>query len=262
MLELASLSRAFGGLKVIDGLDFKVESGEIVGILGPNGAGKTTLLKAISRTVPPRSGRVVFNGLPLEGLPAYKVVGRGICHCPEGRRLFPELSVLKNLMLGAYLRNDRQAIARDLDKVHSLFPVLEARAGQQANTLSGGEQQMLAIARALMMQPKLLILDEPVSALDAANRVQVLGGFAELRDEGIAQLYISHDLGSVAGICDRTAVLYQGRIVEYGPTAEIVNNPRHPYTRLLVGSAPTLRGTPIDRKVRAQLRAELAAETS
>ena len=102
-----------------------------------------------------------------------------------------------------------------------------------------------------MTEPKLLILDEPVSALDAANRVQVLGSFAGLRSEGIAMLYISHDLGSVAGICDRTAVLYQGRIVEYGPTTEIVNNPQHPYTRLLVGSAPTLHGTPIDRKARA-----------
>jgi ABC-type glutathione transport system ATPase component len=128
--------------------------------------------------------------------------------------------------------------------------------------ISGGQRQRAAVARALVTEPKLLILDEPVSALDAANRVQVLGGFAGLRSDGIAMLYISHDLGSVAGICDRTAVLYQGQIVEYGPTAEIVKNPQHPYTRLLVGSAPTLHGTPIGREARAQLRAELPAQTS
>ena len=161
LLEITDLEVRYGNALALDGISLSVGVGQLVGVLGPNGAGKTTLLKAISRTVPPASGSVVFNGLPLEGLPAYNVVGRGICHCPEGRRLFPELSVLKNLMLGAYLRNDRHSIARDLDKVHSLFPVLKARANQQANTLSGGEQQMLAIRRALMGAPTLLLLDEP-----------------------------------------------------------------------------------------------------
>ena len=122
----------------LDGLSLRVDRGELLRVLGPNGAGKTTLLKAISRTVPPSSGRVTFDGRSLERLPAHQVVGRGICHCPEGRRLFPELSVTKNLMLGAYLRNDKDGIAHDFEKVYALFPILKERGHQPAGTLSGG----------------------------------------------------------------------------------------------------------------------------
>src|ERR1700688_5232372 len=127
LLEITDLEVRYGNALALDGVSLSVGAGQLVGVLGPNGAGKSTLLKAISRTVPPKSGRVVFNGMPLDGLPAHHVVGRGICHCPEGRRLFPELSVLKNLMLGAYLRRDKDGIAADLERVYALFPVLRQR---------------------------------------------------------------------------------------------------------------------------------------
>ena len=153
LLEVTDLVVHYGKALALERVSLSVERGQLVGVLGPNGAGKTTLLKAISRSVAPSAGHVVFDGRSLDGLPAHKVVGRGICHCPEGRRLFPELSVFKNLMLGAYLRNDKVQVARDLDKVYALFPILKERSRQQASTLSGGQQQMLAIARALMGGP-------------------------------------------------------------------------------------------------------------
>jgi branched-chain amino acid transport system ATP-binding protein len=141
LLEIQGLFVHYGKALALEDLSLKVELAELVGVLGPNGAGKTTLLKAISRTMPPSAGRISLNGQPLDGLPVHKVVAQGICHCPEGRRLFPELTVAKNLMLGAYLRSDQQGIARDLERVHALFPVLKERARQQASTLSGGQHR-------------------------------------------------------------------------------------------------------------------------
>jgi branched-chain amino acid transport system ATP-binding protein len=200
LLEITDLDVRYGHALALDGVSLDVGAGQLVGVLGPNGAGKTTLLKAISRTVPPKSGRVIFDGRPLDGLPAYKVVGRGICHCPEGRRLFPELSVLKNLMLGAYLRRDHRGIAQDLDKVHSLFPVLRTRAGQQANTLSGGEQQMLAIGRALMGAPKLLLLDEPSVGIAQRLKVEIFQSIRAIQQAGTAVLLVEQDARSTLAI--------------------------------------------------------------
>jgi branched-chain amino acid transport system ATP-binding protein len=216
LLEITNLEVRYGHALALDGISLNVGAGELVGVLGPNGAGKTTLLKAISRTVPPASGRVIFNGEALDGLPAHKVVGRGICHCPEGRRLFPELSVLKNLMLGAYLRRDRHGIARDLDNVHSLFPVLEARASQQANTLSGGEQQMLAIGRALMGAPKLLLLDEPSVGIAQRLKVQIFQSIRAIQQAGTAVLLVEQDARSTLAIAERVYVLEHGRVVRLG----------------------------------------------
>ena len=161
LLDVSDLVVHYGKALALDGVSLKVEPGELVAVLGPNGAGKSTLLKAISRAVPMTSGEIAFAGGSLNPLPAHKVVAAGICHCPEGRRLFPELTVLKNLQLGAYLRNDKDEISADLERVYELFPVLRERSRQQASTLSGGEQQMVAIGRALMGKPKLLLLDEP-----------------------------------------------------------------------------------------------------
>jgi len=224
LLEITDLQVRYGNALALDGVSLSVGAGQLVGVLGPNGAGKTTLLKAISRTVPPRSGRVVFNGLPLEGLPAYKVVGRGICHCPEGRRLFPELSVLKNLMLGAYLRNDRHGIARDLDKVHSLFPVLKARASQQANTLSGGEQQMLAIGRALMGAPTLLLLDEPSVGIAQRLKVEIFHSIRAIQQAGTAVLLVEQDARSTLAIAEQIYVLEHGRVVRQGNARELADD--------------------------------------
>jgi branched-chain amino acid transport system ATP-binding protein len=216
LLEITDLEVRYGSALALDGVSLSVGAGQLVGVLGPNGAGKTTLLKAISRSVPPASGRVVFNGMPLDGLPAHNVVGRGICHCPEGRRLFPELSALKNLMLGAYLRSDRDGIARDLDKVHSLFPVLEARGSQQANTLSGGEQQMLAIGRALMGAPTLLLLDEPSVGIAQRLKVAIFQSIRAIQQAGTAVLLVEQDARSTLAIAEQVYVLEHGRVVRQG----------------------------------------------
>jgi len=256
--------------QVLSGVSLQIRAGEIVGLIGESGSGKSTVARAIIGLAPVTAGQITVAGNevtrfrsnqwrsfrrrgfvqyvfqdPLRSLDADQLIGDSIAEPLRIIRAGSRAEIDQRVKeYAAKVRLDEELLSR--------FPA----------EISGGQRQRAAVARALVTEPKLLILDEPVSALDAANRVQVLGGFAGLRSDGIAMLYISHDLGSVAGICDRTAVLYQGQIVEYGPTAEIVKNPQHPYTRLLVGSAPTLRGTPIDRKVRAQLRAELAAQTS
>jgi branched-chain amino acid transport system ATP-binding protein len=221
LLEIADLEVRYGHALALDGISLTVDAGALVGVLGPNGAGKTTLLKAISRTVPPRAGRIAFEGLTLDGLPPYKVVGRGICHCPEGRRLFPELTVLKNLMLGAYLRRDRDGVARDLAKVHALFPVLRERAGQQASTLSGGEQQMLAIGRALMGAPKLLLLDEPSVGIAQRLKVEIFEAILTIQRAGTAVLLVEQDAHSTLAIAEQIYVLEHGRVVRRGSAATL-----------------------------------------
>jgi len=216
LLDVIDLEVRYGHALALDGVSLRVEAGQLVGVLGPNGAGKTTLLKAISRTVLPAAGRIAFDGAPLDGLAAHDVVGRGICHCPEGRRLFPELSVAKNLLLGGYLRTDRDAVARDLDKVHALFPVLKARAGQQANTLSGGEQQMLAIGRALMGAPLLLLLDEPSIGIAQRLKVEIFQSIRAIQRAGTAVLLVEQDARSTLAIAEQVYVLEHGRVVRQG----------------------------------------------
>jgi ABC-type glutathione transport system ATPase component len=256
--------------QVLSAVSLQVRAGEIVGLIGESGSGKSTVARAIIGLAPVTAGQITVAGNevtkfrrnqwrsfrrggfvqyvfqdPLRSLDADVLVADSIAEPLRITRAGSRAEIEQRVKeYAARVRLDEELLSR--------FPA----------EISGGQRQRAAVARALVTEPKLLILDEPVSALDAANRVQVLGSFAGLRSDGIAMLYISHDLGSVAGICDRTAVLYQGRIVEYGPTTEIVNNPRHPYTRLLVGSAPTLHGTPIERKTRAQLRVALTAEAS
>ena len=207
----------YGKALALDGISLNVGKDELVAVLGPNGAGKTTLLKAISRTVPPTSGHIAFAGRSLDGLPAYKVVSHGICHCPEGRRLFPELSTLKNLMLGAYLRNDRQEIEQDLAKVYKLFPILEERSRQQASTLSGGQQQMLAIGRALMGRPALLLLDEPSVGIAHRLKVEIFRSIQAIQKAGTAVLLVEQDARTALAIAERVYVLEHGRFVREGP---------------------------------------------
>ena len=256
--------------QVLSAVSLQVRAGEIVGLIGESGSGKSTVARAIIGLAPVTAGQITVAGNevtkfrrnqwrsfrrggfvqyvfqdPLRSLDADVLVADSIAEPLRITRAGSRAEIEQRVKeYAARVRLDEELLSR--------FPA----------EISGGQRQRAAVARALVTEPKLLILDEPVSALDAANRVQVLGSFAGLRSNGIAMLYISHDLGSVAGICDRTAVLYQGRIVEYGPTTEIVRNPQHPYTRLLLGSAPTLHGTPVERKTRDQLRAELTAETS
>lgn len=224
LLEVTDLVVHYGKALALDGVSLTVGERELVGVLGPNGAGKSTLLKAISGTVPPTSGHISFNGRSLDGLPAYKVVGRGICHCPEGRRLFPELSVTKNLMLGAYLRNDKDEIARDLDKVCELFPILRERSRQQANTLSGGQQQMLAIGRALMGRPALLLLDEPSVGIAQRLKVEIFRAIQAIQRAGTAVLLVEQDARTALAIAERIYVLEHGRFVREGPAKALAGD--------------------------------------
>lgn len=221
LLEVKDLIVRYGKALALEQVSLSVERGELVGVLGPNGAGKTTLLKAISRTVTPSGGHVIFDGRSLDGLPPHKVVARGICHCPEGRRLFPELSVSKNLMLGAYLRNDMTQVARDLDRVYALFPILKDRNKQQASTLSGGQQQMLAIARALMGGPTLLLLDEPSVGIAHRLKVEIFHAIQQIQQTGTSILLVEQDAHTAMSVAKRIYVLEHGRFVREGSAADI-----------------------------------------
>jgi branched-chain amino acid transport system ATP-binding protein len=223
LLEVGDLHVRYGKAVALEGVTLAVEPGELVGVLGPNGAGKSTLLKAISRAVPSR-GALRLGARGLEDLPAHRVVAEGICHCPEGRRLFPELSVLKNLQLGAYLRRDRAGVAADLERVYALFPVLRERERQQASTLSGGEQQMVAIGRALMGRPTLLLLDEPSVGIAHRLKTEIFRAIREIREAGTAILLVEQDARSTLAVADRVYVLENGRIAREGRPSELAGD--------------------------------------
>jgi branched-chain amino acid transport system ATP-binding protein len=225
LLEIEHLSASYGKAVALEDITLDVGNGEMIAVLGPNGAGKTTLLKAISRTIAGQ-GKLLFNGASLHGLPAHAVVGQGICHCPEGRRLFTELSVRKNLMLGAYLRNDRAAIQRDYERVEELFPILRERASQIVSTLSGGQQQMVAIGRALMGAPKLLLLDEPSVGIAHRLKMEIFDAIRAICDSGVAILMAEQDAQSALRIADRVYVLEHGRVVQNGTAAEMASDDR------------------------------------
>jgi branched-chain amino acid transport system ATP-binding protein len=224
LLEIENLAVRYGKALALERVSLTVERNELVVVLGPNGAGKTTLLKAIARSVTLASGNIKFNATSLNRLPTYKVVALGICHCPEGRRVFPELSVKKNLMLGAYLRNDPDGIARDLDYVYGLFQVLKQRSGQQASTLSGGEQQMLALGRALMGKPMLLLLDEPSVGIAHRLRVEIFQAIRTIQKAGTAVLLVEQDARLALSIAERAYVLEHGSIVHQGAARELANH--------------------------------------
>jgi branched-chain amino acid transport system ATP-binding protein len=220
LLELRDLSVSYGKALALEKVSLRVAEGEFVAVLGPNGAGKSTLLKAISRSQP-SSGTLEFRGASLQGLPADAVVGKGICHCPEGRRLFPELSVLKNLLLGAYLRRDSVAVAADLVLVYSLFPVLKERAPQVVSTLSGGQQQMVAIGRALMGRPALLLLDEPSVGIAHRLKIEIFDAIKRIQQSGTAILMAEQDAQSALRVADRVYVLEHGHLGREGTSAEL-----------------------------------------
>jgi branched-chain amino acid transport system ATP-binding protein len=223
LLEVNELVVHYGKALALDGVNLRVEPGELVAVLGPNGAGKSTLLKAISRAVPSQGG-IKFREQSLAGMPAHKVVAAGICHCPEGRRLFPELTVLKNLQLGAYLRNDKAGIEADLQRVYELFPVLRERRRQQASTLSGGEQQMVAIGRALMGKPRLLLLDEPSVGIAHRLKVQIFQSIREIQRSGTAILLVEQDALSALGIATRVYLLEHGRVAREGTSEALARD--------------------------------------
>lgn len=220
LLEIRELSVFYGKAMALENVSLRVAEGEFVAVLGPNGAGKSTLLKAISRAQP-SIGTIELRGESLQRYPAHAVVGKGICHCPEGRRLFPELTVLKNLMLGAYLRRDEAAIGVDLAQVYHLFPILQERAAQVVSTLSGGQQQMVAIGRALMGKPALLLLDEPSVGIAHRLKMEIFGAIKRIQRNGTAILMAEQDAQSALRIADRVYVLEHGRIGRAGTSAEL-----------------------------------------
>ncbi|MEP6557016.1 MAG: ABC transporter ATP-binding protein [Burkholderiales bacterium] len=220
MLELRKLSVSYGKAVALEDVTLHIAAGEFVAVLGPNGAGKSTLLKAISRAQP-STGVLEFKGESLQRLPAHVVVGKGICHCPEGRRLFPELTVLKNLMLGAYLRRNAGEVQADLKRVYELFPILEERAPQIVSTLSGGQQQMVAIGRALMGKPALLLLDEPSVGIAHRLKMEIFGAIKRIQQAGTAILMAEQDAQSALRIADRVYVLEHGQVGRVGTAAEL-----------------------------------------
>ena len=223
MLELDQLSASYGKAMALESISLRVMPGELVAVLGPNGAGKSTLLKAISRAIDAQGG-LTFEGQSLHNVATEKVVGLGICHCPEGRRLFPELSVLKNLQLGAYLRSDKAAVAADLNKVYQLFPILQERGSQMVSTLSGGQQQMVAIGRALMGAPKLLLLDEPSVGIAHRLKMEIFSAIRHIRDSGVAILMAEQDAQSALQIADRAYILEHGRVAQEGLAADLAKD--------------------------------------
>ena len=223
MLELDRLSASYGKAMALESISLRVMPGELVAVLGPNGAGKSTLLKAISRAIDSQGG-LTFEGQSLHSVATEKVVGLRICHCPEGRRLFPELSVLKNLQLGAYLRHDKAAVAADLNKVYQLFPILQERGSQMVSTLSGGQQQMVAIGRALMGAPKLLLLDEPSVGIAHRLKMEIFNAIRHIRDSGVAILMAEQDAQSALQIADRAYILEHGNVAQEGLAVDLAKD--------------------------------------
>ena len=224
MLTIEDLHVYYGEIHALKGVGFEVRQGEIVTLLGNNGAGKTTTLKTISGLLAPRQGRVLLEGGALSGMPAHEIVQRGIAHVPEGRRIFNRLTVRENLAMGAYRRKDAGAVAADLERVLALFPVLRDRAAQVGGTLSGGEQQMLAIARALMARPRLLLLDEPSMGLSPVVVEKIFDTIVDINRQGTTILLVEQNASMALAVAHRGYVLETGAIVLSGTAAELAEN--------------------------------------
>jgi branched-chain amino acid transport system ATP-binding protein len=222
-LEVEDLTAGYGPVEVLHRVSLTVGPGELVTVIGPNGAGKSTLLRTISGLVPARSGCVAFAGEQLDRLSADRIVTRGLVHVPEGRRIFSRLTVLENLAMGAYTRRD--PIAADLDRVFGLFPRLAERRSQRAGTLSGGEQQMLAIGRALLTRPKLLVLDEPSMGLAPLIVQSIFEIIARIRQDGVMVLLVEQNALQALALAERGYVLENGRIVLSGPAKDLLASP-------------------------------------
>ena len=222
MLKIKDLHVSYGGIRALRGVDLEVPEGKIVTLIGANGAGKSTLLRTISGLVKADSGSITYNDVELLGKPINKVLEVGIAQVPEGRRVFPDLSVLENLKIGAYLRNDKDEIEKDIKWVYSLFPRLEERHWQMAGTLSGGEQQMLAVGRALMSRPKVLMMDEPSLGLAPLVVQGIFDIIRTINEQGVTVLLIEQNANMALKIADLAYVLETGVITKTGTGAELL----------------------------------------
>ncbi|MFW2491901.1 ABC transporter ATP-binding protein [Clostridium chromiireducens] len=224
MLKVDNINLYYGVIQALKDISLEVKQGEIVTLIGANGAGKTSTLRAISGLEPLKSGTVTFKGSSLNKVPANRIVSLGLSHVPEGRRVFPQLSVLENLELGAYLRKDKAGIKQDMEMVFSKFPRLKEREKQQAGTLSGGEQQMLAIGRALMNRPEMLILDEPSMGLAPLVVKDIFDTIVEINKSGTTILLVEQNANMALAIAHRAYVLETGKIVKSGDAKELLND--------------------------------------
>jgi branched-chain amino acid transport system ATP-binding protein len=226
MLEVRGLAAGYGGHQILWDVSLHVGDGEIVGLLGPNGSGKSTLINSISRLVDRLAGDIVFDGVELHALPPHRMLGCGLSHVLERHRLFPYMSVLENLQLGAGPGASRERIERGLQRAYSLFPRLRERTRQMAGSMSGGEQQMCAIARGLMAEPRLLLVDEPFIGLSPHMRAEVAEAIRRINGEGVAILMIEQNVAAALAMTHRAYVLREGRIVLSGPSAELRSGDR------------------------------------
>lgn len=222
MLKVENLKVNYGGIEAVKGINFEVPDGKIVTLIGANGAGKSTTLRTISGLVKKTSGSIEFNGEQIASLDASEIVKKGITLCPEGRRIFPDMTVLENIKIGAYLRNDN--LQNDINKIYKMFPILQERHWQLAGTLSGGEQQMLAVARGLMSNPKLMMLDEPSLGLAPLIVQEIFDIIKEINSQGVTILLIEQNANMALRIADKAYVLETGRITMEGTGKELLSN--------------------------------------
>jgi len=221
MLEVKNIQVAYGKIVAVKDVSVTVNQGEIVTLIGSNGAGKSTTLRTISGLIKPKSGEILFNGKRIDGVPGHEIVGMGICHSPEGRRIFPRMTLKENLELGAFLRNNKSEVAADMERVLDLFPRLKERIKQTAGTMSGGEQQMLAVSRALMGDPKLLLLDEPSMGLAPVLVELIFDTIVKIRKQGITILLIEQNATAALEVADRAYVLESGKVKMSGSAKEL-----------------------------------------
>lgn len=224
MLEVKDLQVYYGMIQAIKGVSFHVEQGEIIALIGANGAGKTTILHTVSGLLTPKKGSVIFEGTDITKIPGHKIVSMGMAHVPEGRRVFAQLSVLQNLKMGAYTRKDKNEIQQTLQTVFERFPRLEERQNQMAGTLSGGEQQMLAMGRALMSHPKIILMDEPSMGLSPIFVNEIFDIIQEVSKSGTTVLLVEQNAKKALSIADRAYVLETGKIVLEGKASELMND--------------------------------------
>ena len=224
MLEIKDLEVYYGMIQAIKGISFEVNEGEIISLIGANGAGKTTILHTVTGLLSPKKGSIVFEGKDITKTPAHKIVGLGMAHVPEGRRVFAEMSVYQNLKMGAYTRSDKDEIGQTLEKVYKRFPRLEERKNQLAGTLSGGEQQLLALGRALMSNPRIILMDEPSMGLSPILVNEIFDIIQSVSEAGTTVLLVEQNAKKALAIADRAYVLETGKIVMSGDAKELMND--------------------------------------
>ena len=224
MLKVTDLTVNYGVIQAVKGISFEVEEGEIVALIGANGAGKATTLHTITGMIPARTGTIEVHGTDITKVPAHKIVSMGLAHVPEGRRVFAQLTVLENLKMGAYTRKDKDEIGKSLEEIYKRFPRLKERKNQPAGTLSGGEQQMLAMGRALMSKPKMIVMDEPSMGLSPLYVTEIFKIIQEINDSGTTVLLVEQNAKKALAIADKAYVLETGNIVLSGKASDLMND--------------------------------------